>query len=151
MSDSLYHGRRFRTLNILDEGVREALAIEIDTSLPAERVVRTVQQLAAWRGLPKAIRLDNGPELTAQRFTTWCAVMGIELRHIQPGKPIKTLSSNASIVPIGPKSLTAGCLGRSMKFAKSPIRGSSVTTRKALTMPWGTCPQRSTASACSQG
>jgi putative transposase len=87
MSDSLYHGRRFRTLNILDEGVREALAIEIDTSLPAERVVRTLQQLAAWRGLPKAIRLDNGPELTAQRFTTWCAVMGIELRHIQPGKP----------------------------------------------------------------
>jgi putative transposase len=60
MSDSLYHGRRFRTLNILDEGVREALAIEIDTSLPAERVVRTLQQLAAWRGLPKAIRLDNG-------------------------------------------------------------------------------------------
>ncbi|HTT76114.1 MAG TPA: integrase core domain-containing protein [Candidatus Binataceae bacterium] len=87
MSGSLYQGRRFRTLNILDEGVREALAIEIDTSLPAERVVRTLQQLAAWRGLPKAIRLDNGPELTAQRFTTWCAVMGIELRHIQPGQP----------------------------------------------------------------
>ena len=59
MSDSLYQGRRFRTLNILDEGVREALAIEINTSLPAERVVRTLQQLAAWRGLPKAIRLDN--------------------------------------------------------------------------------------------
>ena len=87
MSNSLYQGRRFRTLNILDEGVREALAIEIDSSLPAERVVRTLQQLAAWRGLPRAIRLDNGPELTAQRFTTWCAVKGIELRHIQPGKP----------------------------------------------------------------
>jgi putative transposase len=87
MSDSLYQGRRFRTLNILDEGVREALAIEIDTSLPAERVVRTLQHLAAWRGLPRAIRLENGPELTAQRFTTWCAVKGIELRHIQPGKP----------------------------------------------------------------
>jgi putative transposase len=87
MSDSLYQGRRFRTLNILDEGVREALAIEIDTSLPAERVVRTLQQLITWRGCPKAIRLDNGPELTAQRFTIWCAVMGIELHHIQPGKP----------------------------------------------------------------
>ena len=66
MSDSLYQGRRFRTLNILDEGVREALAIEIDTSLPAQRVVRALQQLEAWRGLPKAIRLDNGPELTSQ-------------------------------------------------------------------------------------
>jgi putative transposase len=84
MSDNLYQGRRFRTLNILDEGVRKALAIEIDTSLPAERVVRTLQQLITWRGCPKALRLDNGPELTAQRFTTWCAVMGIELRHIQP-------------------------------------------------------------------
>ena len=59
MSDSLYQGRRFRTLNILDEGVREALAIEIDTSLPAQRVVRALQQLETWRGLPKAIRLDN--------------------------------------------------------------------------------------------
>lgn len=87
MSDSLYQGRRFRTLNILDEGVREALAIEIDTSLPAVRVVRTLQQLATWRGLPKTIRLDNGPELTAQYFTDWCAEKGIELRHIQPGKP----------------------------------------------------------------
>jgi hypothetical protein len=50
LSDSLYQGRHFRTLNILDEGMREALAIEIDTSLPAERVVRTLQQLAglAW-------------------------------------------------------------------------------------------------------
>jgi putative transposase len=38
MSDSLYQGRRFRTLNILDESVREALAIEIDTSLSAQRV-----------------------------------------------------------------------------------------------------------------
>ncbi len=82
MSDSLYQGRRFRTLNVLDEGVREALAIEIDTSLPAARVVRTLQQLATWRGLPKAIRLDNGPELTAQYFTDWCAEKGIELRHI---------------------------------------------------------------------
>ena len=60
MSDSLYQGRRFRTLNILDEGVREALAIEIDTSLPAVRVVRALQQIATWRGLPKTIRLDNG-------------------------------------------------------------------------------------------
>lgn len=40
MDDTLYGGRRFGTLNILDEGVREGLAIEVDTSLPAERVVR---------------------------------------------------------------------------------------------------------------
>jgi putative transposase len=87
MSDTLYGGRRFRTLNILDEGVREGLAIEIDTSLPAERVVRVLNQIVAWRGQPQAIRLDNGPELMADRFITWCAEHGIELRYIQPGKP----------------------------------------------------------------
>jgi len=87
MSDSLYQGRRFRTLNILDEAGREALAIEVDTSLPATRVVRVLEQLEAWRGLPKAIRLDNGPELTSQTLTDWCASKGIELRYIQPGKP----------------------------------------------------------------
>jgi putative transposase len=87
MSDTLYGGRRFRTLNILDEGVREGLAIEIDTSLPAERVIRVLEQVLSWRGRPQALRLDNGPELLADRFITWCAERGIELRYIQPGKP----------------------------------------------------------------
>ena len=87
MSDTLYGGRRFRTLNILDEGVREALAIEVDTSLPAERVIRVLEQVVTWRGRPQALRLDNGPELTADRFMTWCVERGIELRYIQPGKP----------------------------------------------------------------
>lgn len=87
MSDTLYGGRRFRTLNILDEGVREGLAIEIDTSLPAERVIRVLEQVVSWRGQPQALRLDNGPELIAERFMSWCVERGIELRYIQPGKP----------------------------------------------------------------
>ena len=87
MSDTLYGGRRFRTLNILDEGVREGLAIEVDTSLPAERVLRVLEQVVSWRGRPQALRLDNGPEWIADRFMTWCAERGIELRYIQPGKP----------------------------------------------------------------
>ena len=87
MSDTLYGGRRFRTLNLLDEGVREVLAIEVDTSLPAERVVRVLKQVVAWRGQPQAIRLDNGPELLAHRLTSWCADRGIALRSIQAGQP----------------------------------------------------------------
>ena len=87
MSDTLYGGRRFRTLNVLDEGVREGLAIEIDTSLPAERVIRVLEQVVSWRGQPQAIRLDNGPEFIADRFVTWCAERAIQLWHIQPGKP----------------------------------------------------------------
>lgn len=87
MSDTLYGGRRFRTFNVLDEGVREGLAIEIDTSLRAERVIRVLEQLKQWRGLPAAIRCDNGPEYTAQILADWCAQHRIQLRYIQPGKP----------------------------------------------------------------
>jgi putative transposase len=63
MHDTLYYGKPFRTLNIIDESNREILAIEIDTSLPAGRVIRTLEQLGEIYGLPQAIRLDNGPEL----------------------------------------------------------------------------------------
>lgn len=87
MSDALYCGKRFRTLNIIDDGVREILTIVIDTSLPGGRVVRTLEQISAWRGLPSALRLDNGPELVSQVLIDWCEEHGIELRYIQPGKP----------------------------------------------------------------
>lgn len=87
MHDTLYHGKRFRTLNVIDEMNREALAIEIDTSLPAGRVIRVMEQLKELRGLPSAIRLDNGSELRAYAFVSWCEQHGIELRFIQPGKP----------------------------------------------------------------
>ncbi len=62
MSDSLASGRAFRTLNILDDYNREALWIEVDTSLPAERVIRVLELLLQWRGVPRQIRMDNGPE-----------------------------------------------------------------------------------------
>jgi putative transposase len=87
MSDTLYHGRRFRTLNILDEGVREALDIVIDTSIPGGRVVRTLDRLVEWRGRPDAIRVDNGPEYLSQVFADWCNDNGVKLHYIQPGKP----------------------------------------------------------------
>ena len=40
---------------------REALVIEIDASLPAQRVMRALECLSVWRGLLEAIRCDNGP------------------------------------------------------------------------------------------
>jgi putative transposase len=68
MSDALSNGRTFRTLNVIDDFNREALWIEVDTSLPAERVVRVLEQLLSWRGQPTSIRMDNGPELISQRL-----------------------------------------------------------------------------------
>ena len=65
MPDALYGGRRFRTLNVLDEGNSEGLAIEVGPSISAARVVLVLDQLVARYGRPQALRLDNGPELTA--------------------------------------------------------------------------------------
>lgn len=87
MYDTLHYGRPFRTLNVIDESNREILAIEIDISLPAARVVRTLEQLEEIHGLPQAIRLDNGSELRSAIFMGWCESKGIELKFIQPGKP----------------------------------------------------------------
>ncbi len=68
MSDSLASGNKFRTLNVIDDCNREALVIEIATSITAKRVVRTLEQLIDWRGKPAAIRVDNGPEFTTARL-----------------------------------------------------------------------------------
>jgi putative transposase len=87
MSDALSTGRTFRTLNVIDDFNREALWIEVDTSLPAERVVRVLEKLLSWRGKPATIRMDNGPELISQRLENWAQEKQIELLHIQPGKP----------------------------------------------------------------
>jgi putative transposase len=87
MSDALYGGRRFRTFNILDEGVREALDIVIDTSIQSGRVVRALDAVVSWRGRPTAIRCDNGPEFLADVFVDWCKANQVEPRYIQPGKP----------------------------------------------------------------
>ena len=86
MADALYSWRPFRTLNVIDEGNREALGIEVATSISTRRVIRVLEQLIEMHGKPKAIRLDNGRELTSGAFPEWCE-LGIELRFIQLGKP----------------------------------------------------------------
>jgi len=87
MHDALHDGRRFRTLNVIDEANREALAIEIGTSIPAKRLIRTLNRLIDWYGPPDSIRLDNGPEMTSDDFTEWAGRKGIALRFIEPGEP----------------------------------------------------------------
>ena len=87
MHDSLASGRTFRTFNVIDDFNREALAIEIDTSLPAQRVVRVLDALAAWRGYPKRLRSDNGPEFISNKLDEWAEKNGVLLDFIQPGKP----------------------------------------------------------------
>ncbi len=89
MQDTLLNGRKFRTFNAIDDFNREVLAIEIDTSLPATRVIRTLSQVVELRGKPSKIRMDNGPEFLSNKFELWCKENGIELQYTQPGKPMQ--------------------------------------------------------------
>ena len=87
MADALSDRRRFRALTIIDEGNREGLAIDVGRSIPARRVTRVLDELIALHGRPTALRMDNGPELTAQALVEWADERRIDLHYIQPGKP----------------------------------------------------------------
>src|SRR5579864_9121436 len=85
--DAVECGRTIRVLTVVDAYTRECLALEVDTSFASRRVTRVLEQIIAERGAPQAIRCDNGPELTSRHFLAWAIERGIELVHIQPGKP----------------------------------------------------------------
>lgn len=87
MHDSLRDGRSFRTFNVIDDYNREGLGIEVDLSLPALRVIRALDRIIEWRGKPKAIRCDNGPEYISHQLMAWANKHRIQLQYIQPGKP----------------------------------------------------------------
>ena len=87
VSDALNCGRKFRSLNIVDDFTRESVAIEVDTCLSGDRVARVLSGLRATRGLPKAIVCDNGPEFTSRALDQWAFQNQVDLKFIQPGKP----------------------------------------------------------------
>lgn len=89
MQDVLANGRRFRTLHVLDTLTRECLAIEVDTALPGQRVVRLLDQLRLGHGTPTRITLDNGPEFTGQALDAWASQHHVTLDFIDPGKPMQ--------------------------------------------------------------
>lgn len=89
MSDSMVGNRKFRTFNVIDDGTREALVIDVDTSLSSKRIIRTLERVIEQRGTPDSIRSDNGPEFTSKDFQLWCEGKKITNQFIQPGKPMQ--------------------------------------------------------------
>ena len=89
VSDALGDGRKFRALTIVDDVTRESPAIEVDFSLPGERVVRVLDRLALTRGRPHSLVLDNGPEFRGEALDQWASMHGVALLFIQPGKSIQ--------------------------------------------------------------
>ena len=87
MADALACGRRFRTVNVVDDFNREILHIEVDTSINSNRLVRVFEQLRLNHGLPQVLRTDNGPEFLSEVFVQWTKTHGVAIQYIQPGKP----------------------------------------------------------------
>ena len=87
MSDALSDGQRFRTFNVIDDFNREALGILVSKCLPAHCVTHYLDFIVQFRGYPKIIRVDNGPEFISKEFIAWANKRQVTLNHIQPGKP----------------------------------------------------------------
>ena len=87
MHDQLSDGRSCRLFNVIDDFNREGLSIDADISLPAERVIRSLNRIIEWRGKPNKIRCDNGPEYISHKLVLWAERHNIELCFIQPGNP----------------------------------------------------------------
>jgi len=87
VSDALYAGNRFRAFTVIDDFNREAVAVEIDTSITARRLIRVFERLRVTRGLPDILRVDNGPEFLSSELVTWAESAGVVIQYIQPGQP----------------------------------------------------------------
>jgi putative transposase len=89
LKDTLAGTRPFRVFTLEDLFTRDALALTLDFSLPALRVIRELDLVAATRGYPQYVRVDNGPEFISQALDAWAYQHGVQLVFIDPGKPVQ--------------------------------------------------------------
>jgi len=85
--DVLSNGRRLKCLTIVDDFTKESVDLIVDHSISGIYVARMLDQAAQFRGYPKAIRTDQGPEFTCRALDQWAYNHGVQLKLIQPGKP----------------------------------------------------------------
>lgn len=89
VSETLFDQRRFRCFNIVDDFMRENIVIHPDRSIKSEKIVSIFNKLKVTRGLPRMIVCDNGPEFISQNLDIWAYQNKVELKFIQPGKPVQ--------------------------------------------------------------
>ena len=81
-------GRVLKCLHVVDEHTREALAIQVERRIDADHTVRVLDRIVQNRGCaPEHLRMDNGPELTANALRDWCRFGGTGTAYIEPGSP----------------------------------------------------------------
>ena len=123
-------GRKFRTLNLMDGYTREAVAIEVDTSLPGARVVRGLEGWRERRGLPQQIVVDHGTKFTSRVVDPGAYQRGVELHFITPDKP----TENAFIERVA--TVSAPLTGGSPLTIKEPAVGRTPTGATRLNEHW---------------
>ncbi|TVT44309.1 MAG: IS3 family transposase, partial [Denitromonas halophila] len=89
VSDALANGRRLKCLNVADDFSHECIDIAVAHAMPGSHVIQVLEQAARFRGYPRAVRTDNGPEFTSTAFMSWAQARGIEHILIQPGRPMQ--------------------------------------------------------------
>ena len=89
VSDTTATGRKLRIFTLIDEVTRECIAIEVDTSITGQQVSRYLNKAILFRGRPKEILTDNGPEFTSNALNAWAYERHIEHVFIEPGKPMQ--------------------------------------------------------------
>ena len=85
--DALANGRRIKCLTIVDDFTRECLDIAVDYGISGGYVARVLEAIGQFRGLPRAIRTDQGPEFTSRALDRWAYGRGVDLKLIAAGKP----------------------------------------------------------------
>ncbi len=86
--DTTTDGRVLKLLHVVDEHTREALAIQVERRIDADHTVRVLDRIVAGQGRrPELVRMDNGPELTANALRDWCRFGGSGTSYIEPGSP----------------------------------------------------------------
>jgi putative transposase len=143
MHDQLEDGRSFRLFNVIDDFNREALGMEIDFSLPSERVIRALKQIIAWRGKPQVIRCDNGPEYISATIQSWAKAWGIKLEYIQPGKPQQNAYVERFNRTVRYEWLSQHYWADLQKFRCSLPSGCGNTITTARIWPWAASPPSS--------
>ncbi|HFD4192214.1 IS3 family transposase [Pseudoxanthomonas mexicana] len=89
VSDALANARRLKCLTVADDFTHECVDITVDHGMGGAYVTRVLDQAACFRGYPRAVRTDNGPEFTSRAFIAWTQQHGIEHLLIEPGKPMQ--------------------------------------------------------------
>ncbi len=140
VADRFGTDRRFRALTIVDDFTREALAIEVDTSLPGARVCRVLDRLALTRGLPATLVTDNGPEFAGRALDVWAYRHGIQLAFIQPASRPRTLMSRASTASSATSASPSAGSSPSPRRAWFSNTGAATTTPSGPTAAWTTSP-----------